>query len=307
LTAGPLSYKLPLPAGNDDRIFVIGTHTRNQLLLLDSASGRSKSWVADLNARRIGLSPDLQFMAWTSANDGFLWRSRLDGSQRLQLTSPPIQALRLSWSPDGRFLAFDGGEPGRLSKIYLVPASGGTPEMLLREERNETDPSWSADGKSIVFGRLPEYLGEDAEDKAIYTVDVATRNMTMLPGSSGLFSPRWSPDGRYIAAMSLNQRKLLFFDELSSGWSSVDVPMVARSPMWSRDSRFLYFRAGKDANVYRVSIVGPGQRRPERVGGTDSLQPADSFSLVGLSTDDSPLVLTKSSTADIYVFSWLNR
>jgi Tol biopolymer transport system component len=303
ITAGPLSYQLPLPSADGRRIFVVGAQSWRRLLVLDPSSGRPLPWFAEINARRFAFARNGQFMAWTS-DEGLLWRSKLDGSQRLQLTAPTIRSFRMAWSPDGNLLAFDGREPGHRNKIYIVPASGGVPETLLHEERNESDPTWSPDGKSIVFGRLPDYLGEEPADKAIYVADFQSRNMSMLPGSVGLFSPRWSPDGRYIAAMPSDQKRLMIFDWLSAEWSGVDVPGVATSPTWSNDSKFIYFKAEKDAAIYRVSIPRKGERRIERVGGMDSLQPADSFNLVGLTPDNAPLVFTKSSAGDIYSLEW---
>lgn len=304
ITAGPLSYQLPVPAAGSGRLFVIGAHTRTQLLRLDQATGRLIPWPINLNARRVVFSADGEFVAWVALNDGSLWRSRLDGSQRLRLTSPPLQVFRAAWSPDGRRLAFDAREPGRQSRIYLIGTNGGVPEVLLHEERNQADPSWSADGNSIVFGRLPGYLGEDSAEKSIYILDLKSRKPTQLSQSAGLFSPRWSPDGRRIATMPLNQEALMIFDLSSGEWTRVALNDTATSPTWSRDSKAVYFKAQQQNSVYRVSNIGGAEPRLEKVAGMEIFQSMDSFNLVGLSPENSPLLHATSATSDIYSVAW---
>ena len=95
ITAGPLSYQLSVPSADGRRIFTIGAQISSRLLMLEPTSGRPMPWFADINVRHFAFARNGQFMAWTSASDGSLWRSKLDGSQRLRLTSPPAQTLRL--------------------------------------------------------------------------------------------------------------------------------------------------------------------------------------------------------------------
>jgi hypothetical protein len=51
--------------------------------------------------------------------------------------------------------------------------------------------------------------------------------ITQVPGSDGLFSPRWSSDGRYIAALSLDQRWLLLYDVTTHAWQTLATTSVA--------------------------------------------------------------------------------
>jgi Tol biopolymer transport system component len=99
---------------------------------------------------------DGQWVAYISYPDNVLWRSRRNGSERLQFTYPPLIASMPRWSPDGKQIAFTGFETGKLQKIYLISSSGGAPQLLLPEGTAfKDDPIWSADGKSIIFASLP--------------------------------------------------------------------------------------------------------------------------------------------------------
>jgi Tol biopolymer transport system component len=152
-----------------------------------------------------------------SIPDYTLWRSRVDGSERLQLTYPPMAALLPRWSPDGTRIAYSTADLGKPFKIFLISAQGGAPEELLPENAQEVDASWSADGTQIAFGRLP--VG-DLEGVNIQVADVKSHTASTLSGSDGLFSPRWSPDGRYVAAIGAQgSTKLMLYDFRAKQWS----------------------------------------------------------------------------------------
>jgi Tol biopolymer transport system component len=78
----------------------------------------------------VAFSHDGQWVAYTSFPDGNLWRNRVDGSEKLQLTTAPIIALFPEWSPDGRQIAFIDYEEDKGQRIYLVPADGGSPREV---------------------------------------------------------------------------------------------------------------------------------------------------------------------------------
>jgi Tol biopolymer transport system component len=130
------------------------------------------------------------------------------------------------------------------------------------DERNESDPAWSPDGQALMFGRPPDYVAEPSVPKAIHILDLKTGKLSTLPGSGGLFAPRWSPDGRYVAAMPLNQTKLVLFDFKTGNWSELARFNRMHNPVWSRDGRLVYFQAET-----RVLYSRPHQRSCTREAG----------------------------------------
>src|SRR5208282_554132 len=186
------------PSPDGKKLFVAGRQGRGELVRYDAQSHQFVPFLSGISAGELDFSRDGKWVTYVSYPDYALWRSRVDGSDPLQLTFPPMSADLPRWSPDGSQIAFVDSEIGKLLKIFLVPANGGTPQELLPESRNQVDPAWSADGKQIAFGRIG-FVGS-TEKVALQLMDLTTHQVSVIPGSDGLFSPRWSPDGRYVAA-----------------------------------------------------------------------------------------------------------
>lgn len=305
ITNGPLDYQAPSSPPGSHKVDFIGVNA--QIDLLAAMPGgtifTSASFVSlDQNLSAAGLavySRDGQWVAWLNAADGSLWRSRADGSERIELTMPPLRIFNMRWSPDNRQLALMAEEPGKPWTVYVMDAEGGKPAPVLNEGRNEADPDWSADGQSIVFGRLPDRM-ELGQAKSIYTVNLASHQVTEIPGSAGLFSPRLSPDGRYIAAIRLDQKALMLYDTAAKHWTTLTQHGVG-DPAWAHDSRAVYFQdfleAGKP--IYRVAIP---EGQPVSVATINNLRPiaATDFRLIGLAPGDRPIVSARTSTVNLY-------
>lgn len=300
ITNGPLSYQAPITERGGHRIFFVGLNVQSELLRYDPGERTFVPYGGLTMASRVQLSRDEQRIAWIRQEDSSLWVSRIDGSGRLQLTERPMQVFLMHWSPDDRQLVFMGREPGKPWKMYTVNADGEHLQGVLDEQRSEADPDWSPDGKTLVFGRLPDLMAEAAQPKDIELVNLATKAMTKVPGSDGLFSPRWSANGKYIAALSIDQRQLLLFDVAKKTWRML-AQQVASDICWSHDDTAIYFHdfAQADQPIYRVEVA---TGKIERVADLHDLRPANvvDYRFAGLGEGDQPLVSARRSTANIY-------
>jgi Tol biopolymer transport system component len=300
ITNGPLDYAAPSTAPVGRRVFFIGNTAQYELL---RAMPRSSAFTAlgqNLSAAELAqFSPDGEWVAWVNAADNSLWRSRIDGSQRIELTGPPLRIFTMRWSPDNRRLAVMAEEPGKPWKIYLIDADGGKLTPILNEDRNEADPAWTPDGHSIIFGRLPNRM-DSGQPKAIFQLNLDSKKLEEVPGSTGLFSPRLSPDGRYLVAMPLDQSALLLFDRTAGSWTTLTRHGVG-DPTWSHDGRFVYFQdfleTGKP--IYRIAVPSG---TPEVVATIDSLRPiaATDYRLIGLAPGDLPVVTARTPVVNLY-------
>jgi len=237
LTNGPLQYSQVLPDLSGRKLFVEGIQARAELVRYDQHTQQYLPFLPGVSATDVTFSRDGQWVAYVSVPDMTLWRSRVDGSERVQLTYAPKAVALPSWSPDGTRIAYSTTDLGKPWKIFVIPAHGGVPEELLpADHESELDATWSADGSQIAFGRQAQ-----ANNAIIQIFDVNTHATSTLPASDGLFSPRWSPDGHYMAAVGVQgSTKLKLYDFRTKAWSDWWIePNNINYPDWSADSRSL--------------------------------------------------------------------
>ncbi len=124
-----------------------------------------------------------------------------------------------------------------------------------------------------------------------------------LEGSDGLRGPRWSPDGRYLAAHSTDHRRLLLFDWSTGRWTELAETEVL-DQYWSGDGSYLHIRSEfwrgelsrvriRDGAVEPIATV-ENVRWAWGVGGM----------WVGFTPDGSPLLLRDLSIHHIYALDW---
>ena len=300
LTEGVVSFSRPVPAGDNKRIWSLGLNIRGSVVTYDPASGKFVPFLGGISATDLDFSTDGQWVAYVSVPDGALWRCKIDGSQKQQLTFSGGRSALPRWSPDGKQIAYVNVEEGKPWAIFLVPSAGGASQPLLEEKLTQIDINWSHDGRQIIFGRITQH---NAEGLSIVSYDLHTHKLSTILGSEGLFSPRLSPDGRYIAALSGDLTKLMLYDANSQKWAVWQTleSGALNYPVWSADSKFIYFDdliSGEGAYC-RAKV---GESRYEHVflqkGVERYLGPFGLWS--GRAPDGAVLFVQEASTREIY-------
>jgi Tol biopolymer transport system component len=193
-----------------------------------------------------------------------------------------------------------GSTPGHPWKIYLLSAEGGTPQELKDGDRNEGDPTWMPDGKSVVFAGMPWLDYAVAPGPNVHILNLRTNQVEDVPGSDGLFSPRCSPDGRSIAALSSDSTKLLLYDFGKKTWSRLATSMFAYEN-WTRDGSYLYAEDYPDKIDDIVRVHVPDGKIERVFSLKDVPRGFDPWEFwVGLAPDNSILLMRDRSTQEIY-------
>ena len=307
LTSGPTSTFAPLPSTDGNQIFVRTIQPRGQLVRFDVKSGEFPPLFPGaspgIQATGVDFSRDGKWIAFMSYPEGSLWRSRPDGSERSQLTYPPLLAYMPRWSPDGSQIAFMGQLPGKPWQLYIVSAQGGSAQQLIPEQRDQADPTWSPDGKLLAFGGQAVSEKDAVRVNAIRLFDVRTRSVTVVPGSEGLWSPRWSPAGDRLAAMSNDGNELFVYSFSTRAWTKVAQASIGY-PTWSHNGDSIFFLnhlAGGD-QVFRVSVTS---HKLEEVADLKNFHGAP-FLIgywFGLAPDDSPLLIRDAGIWDFHALT----
>lgn len=255
LTFGPMSIGLPAISNDGKRLYAVAKEPHGELSVYDSKARKFVPYLGGISICYVDFSRDGQWIAYVSYPEGTLWRSRIDGSERRQLTVPPVGVMNPRWSPDRKLILFTDTSNGdrhkvtydRASRVYVVSADGGGSELLLAG--HFSDPTWSSDGSSIAYsyGTATTQAGSE-----VRILDLQTRKSTTVPGSESMWSPRWSPDGKYLVALlAWPAKKLMIFNFVSNTWEELASGDFAW-PSWSRDSKFVYAVDGD--SMIRIAI-----------------------------------------------------
>jgi Tol biopolymer transport system component len=288
-------------------LFVVGEQPRAELKRYDARSGQFAPFLSGISAGELDFSRDAQFVTYVTYPEGVLWRSRADGSERRQLTYPPLVASMPRWSPDGKRIAFAAATSANSRlKVFVMSADGGTPQELLPDEsRNVDDPIWAPDGNSLIFSRSPVWGSTNPKDFVLVRLDLKSGKLSELPGSDGLFGPRWSPDGRYLSGLNSNQDKLMLMQVDTGQWSELATGQDIEYPNWSHDSQNLFFEStiNEGRALFRVNV---STRRTERVLSLARMRrPSVPFGVQwsGLALDNSTLIMRDVGTREIYALT----
>ncbi len=214
------------------------------------------------------LSPDGRTLLYVTQEPGGRPHLRVSPVARTggarDLTDGSVSDGAAAFSPDGQSIAFPSGRDGS-DGLFVMSASGGAPRRIVN---GGYDPSWTPDGREIVYSTEP---GQDPDGREapseLWAVDVATGARRRVSETDAV-DPRVSPDGRFVAFWALpvdasgkqfaSANRDIWVQPLAGG-PRVRVTSEEASdwnPAWSSDGRFLYFSSDRSGtmNIWRVAI-----------------------------------------------------
>ncbi len=302
ITDGPMSFGNPSPSPDNKKIWAIGVQPTVQVVKYEAKTKKFVPLIPGLSATDVDYSADSKWIAYVAVPQGTLWRARADGSDRLQLSPEGERAALPHWSPDGKQIAFASMKQGGAWKLSLVSPNGGDAHEMLQENGSQIDANWSPDAKRIMYG---DY-SRDKSGMNIRILDFTTNKTEIIPGSEGLFSPRWSPDGRYIAALSTDFTTVMLFDFKTQKWSTwlKESAGAVSYPVWSVDSKYLYFDdAVNDAEAIRRVKLGGSNAEEVFLLGNLERYPGPMGLWAGRAADGSWVFVQDRSTQEVYQLS----
>jgi len=246
LTFGPLNYDRPAPSRNGQSIFAIGVQDAGELVRYNPKRKDFERFLEGRSLSHLSFSRDGKWLAYVAYPEGTLWRARSDGTERLQLTFPPLEVGAPRWSADGRWIAFHASQHGQSFKNFIISSDGGNPEPF-PSDLPASSPDWMPGRDALTYSR--EYADENP---GLYLFDRQSGHCEKIPGSDGLYGAYWSPDGRYLAAVDASDDRLFLVDLKTGKRTQIAGP--AAWPAWAPDSRYIYFVRWGVNSILRVRV-----------------------------------------------------
>lgn len=243
---------------------------------------------------------------WISyvGSDGALWRSRADGSDAIKLSNAMHVQLS-SWSPDGRKIAFIGQLSEMPWRIFVVDRDGGEVKEAVDGDDGQGTPTWSPDGKKLVYGNVD---CSELQTCWVRVIDVDSRRVETLPGSHGYRTARWSPDGKHIAALMPATHELMLYDVQTRKWRLLGEGVTGDTLNWSSDSKLVYADSPQGDRPLIESFRISDGKRTTVVSLRDQEEVSGQLDFwFGLFPDGSLMLNHTFRTTEIYRLEWTGR
>lgn len=280
--------------------------SRDELYWFDRKSHEFRPFLADVSAYDVDFSPDGRRIVYVSQPRNDLWVSAADGSSPRQLPIPKMTVLELPrWSPDGKRITFMGRRANAPYRIFITTPEGGPLLEASHGTDNQGAPTWSPDGKHLAYGRV---LCQEERTCAIQEIDLRTGFQTVVPGSDGLSTARWSHDGRFIAALRSDKHQVWLLSVQTGRWRKIADGVNGDDLAWSPDSRTIYASRPNGDRPEVVQISLPDGKVTDAVDLSEfSKLPGEISTWFGVTADDSILFLRISGGTEIFGFHYSER
>jgi TolB protein len=177
-----------------------------------------------------------------------------------------------AWSRDGTKIAFTSNRDSR-THIFVMNADGTGTRRVTNTQHSDDHPTWSADGRWIVFAR----------EGALYRVPSTGGTAKRVGSGVGAAAdPAYSPDGRLIAydyrKPGFSIKEIFVMNADGTGIRRItDLKDVSTYPAWSPDGTTLAFQSsvsGATNDIYTVPAAGGGTPKRVTTSDIDAIQPA---------------------------------
>jgi eukaryotic-like serine/threonine-protein kinase len=299
LTPGQPEVTGMAPSRDGNGMFVVGRVAQGAMNFYDEKEKRFLPYLGELPATQLVVSPDRKWMVYTDYPRGYLWRCKIDGSEKLQLTNTFSQMP--TWSPDSKWIAYSDWH-----ELYRVSVDSGAPEKLTSEGFTEVLPSWSPDGKAIYFNDypIPGHL-------RICILDLETKKVSTMPGSDGYYAPLWSPDGQYLAGIQNPPKSLAIYSVKTKQWKQLKVfEHDWGFFVWAPDSKSLYSMrgpwevgTGEQTGIYRLTVPGGKWELFTKFTGLNP-PPQGAQDFVSITPEGNIAAMSDTSVTQIYQMKW---
>lgn len=179
------------------------------------------------------------------------------GDIRVLTNTPAVMERSPAWSPDGKSIAYFSDESGEYA-LHIAPqtGTGDVVKIPMPEPGFYRSPRWSPDSKKIAFlDARARIWYVDVDSKKAVQVD---RERFWNPGDDYL--PAWSPDSKWMAYSKrlANYLGAIYVYSLADAKSTqvTDGLSDAKSPVFDRDGKYLYFMASTDIGPALQPDVG---------------------------------------------------
>ncbi len=167
-------------------------------------------------------------------------------------TATPLDKSRLT----GR-IAYSTFSSPETTDVYVMRADGSEQKQLTTKPGPEFDPSWSPDGKQLVYRDSSKGINHDDEIYVMNADDSGKRNLTNNPAND--WGPAWSPDGSKIAFESRRDGNYEIYMMNADGSGQRNLthnPADDDNAQWSPDGSKLVFDSERDSTQTSGSTGG---------------------------------------------------
>ena len=290
LTTGPLSYSEAISSHDPNQIFGVANNNRAELARYDLKTREFATVFPGESATDLTYSADGAWVAYASYPERLLWRSRSDGSDRMQLTYPPMEVWEPHISPDGTKVAF-GSYDG---DAFIIDVNGGEPRKIAEEARF---PVWSPDGRSLVLMKLSP--GRKSYDFQI--ADALSGARTPIPSSNDKVGTVWI-DNDTLLASTKDFTNLADFNRKTGKWNDF---LTGSFSNWvvTQDGKYVVLAtAGPEPILQRLRVADHHLETLTALKGFTRLANL-SWTQLRVAADGSPIITRATDNSQIYALN----